>query len=224
MARRPTASSGGRRPAGTGDCQGDNMVVAIRGERVAFGSDAALSTPCLAGNTGFRRDRLRPTHLAGIPRRHGHPVRCRSADVHPSRSEQGFRQAILTRTGGDGVRYLIAEQKTFNDKTQHSAVLNFDGPRHGLASWLAAPGPMGGLSYVSSRAQFAASVITKDPRQMIEELFALVEAQGPKGREEFDRMQRLGGCRFPSGHRGLAGIGSDVRASMARCCRFLPGR
>ena len=58
-------------------------------------------------------------------------------------------KAMLSRLGADGLRYLIAEQKIVQRKTQHSAVLNFDGPRHGLASWLGAPGPMGGLGFVS---------------------------------------------------------------------------
>ena len=126
------------------------------------------------------------------------------------------------RVGGDGLRYLIAEQKTFNDNTQHSAVLNFDGPRHGLASWLAAPGPMGGLGFVSPHAQFAASVITKNPQDIIAELFALAQAHGPDGIAEIGGMQRLPGSISSriSRHR------SDRKArspSMDPCCRFLRG-
>ena len=60
-------------------------------------------------------------------------------------------------------------------------MLNFDGERHGLASWLGAPGPMGGLGFVSPQAQFAASVITKNPQQMIDELFAMAQSKGPEG-------------------------------------------
>jgi hypothetical protein len=55
---------------------------------------------------------------------------------------------------------------------------------------------MGGLSYVSSRAQFAASIITKDPRQMIEEFFSFAEAHGPNARAELDRIQQLAGVDF----------------------------
>jgi hypothetical protein len=66
---------------------------------------------------------------------------------------------------------------------------------------------MGGLSYVSNRAQFAASIITKDPRQMIEELFALAAAQGPSGVAELERMQQLAGVDF---RRDIAGsLGSE---------------
>ena len=65
-------------------------------------------------------------------------------------AKQPSEQAVVSKLGADGLRYLIAEQKTFNDKTQHTAVLSFDGERHGLASWLGAPGPMGGLGFVSS--------------------------------------------------------------------------
>ena len=173
----------------------DDMVVAMRGQRVAFGSNANLINTALAGNTGFAGtafgQRISQAFREGTGILFGVDLQTfLNSEVNAD------DRTILTKAGGDGVRYLIAEQKTFNNKTQHSAVLNFDGPRHGLASWLGAPGPMGGLSYVSSRAQFAASVITKDPKQMIEELFAFVEAQGPNGRAELDRMQQLAGVDF----------------------------
>jgi hypothetical protein len=176
--------------------QGDSMVVAMRGERVAFGSNPKLINTALAGNTGFASTAFGQRISQAF--REGTGILL-GVDLHTFIKKEASKasdQTMLSRTGGDGVRYLIAEQKTFNDKTQHSAVLNFDGTRHGLASWLGAPGPMGGLSYVSSRAQFAASVITKDPRQMIEDLFALVEAQGPKAREEVNRVQQLAGVDF----------------------------
>jgi hypothetical protein len=188
--------------------QGDNMVVAIRGERVAFGSDPKLINTVLAGNTGFAATPF--GQRIGQAFREGTGILF-GVDLQTfiqAEANKASDTAVLTRTGGDGVRYLIAEQETFNNKTQHSAVLNFDGPRHGMASWLGAPGPMGGLSYVSSRAQFAASVITKNPQQMIDELFALIEAQGPKGRQELDRLQGLAGVDLRQDI--AASLGSEV--------------
>ena len=132
------------------------------------------------------------------------------AFVHSKTNQEKDKQ-ISSRVGTDGLRYLIAEQKTFNDNTQHSAVLNFDGPRHGLASWLAEPGPMGGLGFVSPHAQFAASVITKNPQDMIAELFALAQAHGPDGIAKMEEIQRLTGCRSEAGYRGVTRVGSDIR-------------
>jgi hypothetical protein len=142
---------------------GDTMTVAIRGQRVAFGSNAKLINEALAGSTGFAAtpfgQRISQAFREGTGILFG-------VDLQTFIREEASHAkdtTVLNRVGGDGVRYLIAEQKSFNGTTQHSAVLNFAGSRHGLASWLGAPGPMGGLSYVSSRAQFAASIITKDP-------------------------------------------------------------
>ena len=49
-----------------------------------------------------------------------------------------FRDA--NKPGGIGLektKYLIAEQKQVNGKSEYSAVVKFDGPRSGIASWLA---------------------------------------------------------------------------------------
>lgn len=76
-------------------------------------------------------------------------------------------------TGLDNVRFVVAEQKGPLAAPVHTADLAFDGPRHGLASWLAAPAPMGSLEFVSAGASFAASFVTRDPREMLNELSAV---------------------------------------------------
>src|SRR5262249_41192527 len=51
-----------------------------------------------------------------------------------------------------GARYFIAEEKQVNNQMETRASLGFEGPRSGMAAWLAAPGPMGALDYVSPEA------------------------------------------------------------------------
>ncbi|MEO8096222.1 MAG: FecR family protein [Acidobacteriota bacterium] len=72
--------------------------------------------------------------------------------------------------GFDNVRYFVAEQKGSLSAPVNTASLTFNGARHGVASWLAAPGPMGSLEFVSPQATFAASFVMRDPRQFLEEL------------------------------------------------------
>ena len=84
----------------------------------------------------------------------------------------------MTDTAGlDNVRYLMIERKPNLGRTENSASLSFAGARHGLASWLAAPGPMGTLDFVSPDATFAASFVIKNPATLLGELISLAGAQ-----------------------------------------------
>lgn len=173
--------------------QPEELLVSIRGDRVVLGVDPAAVNGAFAGGTGFSAtpfgQRIGQAFQDGTGIVLGIDLQ---AFVHSKTNQEKDKQ-ISSRVGTDGLRYLIAEQRTFNDNTQNSAVLNFDGPRHGLASWLAEPGPMGGLGFVSPHAQFAASVITKNPQDIIAELFALAQAHGPDGIAKIEEIQRLTG-------------------------------
>ncbi len=76
-------------------------------------------------------------------------------------------------SGLDNVRYLMIERKQNLGRTENSASLSFAGARRGLASWLAAPGPMGTLDFVSPDASFAGSFVIKNPGTLFEEVIAL---------------------------------------------------
>ena len=52
------------------------------------------------------------------------------------------------------------------------AALTFSAQRHGLAAWLASPAPMGSLSFVSSGASGAISLVMKEPALLVDDLFA----------------------------------------------------
>jgi FecR protein/Putative zinc-finger/Protein of unknown function (DUF3352) len=173
--------------------QKDELLVAIRGDRVALGVDETLVNSAFGGSTGFAAtafgQRIDQAFREGTSILLG-------VDLHSVIAKEATKpaeQTVVNRLGVDGLRYLIAEQEAFRGKMQHSALLNFDGPRHGIASWLGAPGPMAGLSFVSSSAQFAASVITKDPRLMIEELFALAQSGDGKALAELQKLEQTAG-------------------------------
>jgi len=72
--------------------------------------------------------------------------------------------------GLDNVQYLMIERKQNLGRTENSATLSFSGERHGLASWLAAPGPMGTLDFVSPEASFAGSFVIKNPATLLQEI------------------------------------------------------
>jgi hypothetical protein len=76
--------------------------------------------------------------------------------------------------GMGDVRYLTMEHREVGGKTDNRAALTFASDRQGVASWLAAPASMGSLEFVSSDASMATSVVIKNPRSILEELFQVV--------------------------------------------------
>jgi len=92
--------------------------------------------------------------------------------------------------GVDNLRFVVAESKTYLSMPVNTASMTFSGARHGLASWLASPGPMGSLEYVSPQATFATSFVTRDPRQLLTELLT---AGGPTAMAVMTTIQQNAG-------------------------------
>ena len=74
--------------------------------------------------------------------------------------------------GVDNAKFLVIERKEIAGKTQNIASLSFTEERHGVMSWLAAPSSMSTLDFVSPDAGMAAAAVVKNPRLVVEELFA----------------------------------------------------
>jgi hypothetical protein len=103
--------------------------------------------------------------------------------------------------GVDNLRFVVAESKTSLAMPMNTASFTFSGARHGLASWLATPGPMGSLEYVSPQASLATTFVTRDPRQLLSELLAAV---GPQASDALSTFQQ---------HTGFSPL-DDVAASL----------
>jgi FecR protein/Putative zinc-finger len=79
-------------------------------------------------------------------------------------------QAIGAGKEIGGVRYFIGEEKQINGQMEARASIGFDGPRTGIASWLAAPAPMGTLEYVSPDATIVTAFVVKNPAVILDEI------------------------------------------------------
>lgn len=75
--------------------------------------------------------------------------------------------------GLDNFSFLTLERKQNLGRTEISAALDFSGTRHGLMNWLAAPGPMGTLDFVSPEATFAVSFVILNPAELVQQLGAI---------------------------------------------------
>lgn len=96
--------------------------------------------------------------------------------------------------GIDNVRFLVVERKDNLGRTENSATLSFSGNRHGLMSWLAAPGPMSTLDFVSPEASFATSFVIKNPGTLLSEMVSMFGPNGPGG--AIDKVQQETGVNL----------------------------
>jgi ferric-dicitrate binding protein FerR (iron transport regulator) len=96
---------------------------------------------------------------------------------------------IDTVTGMDGVEYLIAEHREVNGQPQNHLNLQFSGTRQRVASWLGAPAPMGSLDFVSPNASVVVSLLSKDPREIADDLIQMTATDtedGPQSNKNKD--------------------------------------
>ncbi len=89
--------------------------------------------------------------------------------------------AKLHATGMDDLKYLVVERKELLGRSHTEAVLAFAGPRRGIASWLAAPAPMGALDFVSANAQAAFAFLTKSPALVFDDILGIAKGERAAG-------------------------------------------
>jgi hypothetical protein len=98
--------------------------------------------------------------------------------------------AAFRRLGITSLRHFIAEVKEDQGKSYNRAVLTFKPEDHGIVSWLAAPGPMGALQFISPDANVVAAFVVKKPVALVDDLLATLSTVDPKFSENLDQFQR----------------------------------
>ena len=97
----------------------------------------------------------------------------------------------------------------------------FDGPRTGVASWLASPGPAGSAEYVSSDAVLAVSAATRNPREAFEEFTGLLGRVDPKFSQGLAEMESKPGVSVANDI--AAALGTDFTFAIERPTIPIPG-
>src|SRR4029077_15192520 len=82
----------------------------------------------------------------------------------------------LQNSGFSDMKYLIVTRGESGSQGDNRITLEFNGQRRGIASWLAAPAPMGSLDYVSSNAGGAVSFVAKQPALMFDDILRTIGA------------------------------------------------
>lgn len=100
--------------------------------------------------------------------------------IAQSKGDNAKTNGALDRLGVTNLKYFIAEMKEDQGKPFNRAVLSFSDSSHGIASWLAAPGPMGALEFISPDANVVAAFVVKQPAALVDDLLGALNTVDPK--------------------------------------------
>lgn len=88
---------------------------------------------------------------------------------------------VLEQAGLADAEFLVLDSRSSGGETQNRAHLGFRQERRGIASWLAAPAPVGALDFVSPSAHLAVGGVLKEPSAMLDDVLALAAANDSGG-------------------------------------------
>jgi hypothetical protein len=121
-----------------------------------------------------------------------------AADVHqmmairPNSSRAGHPgNKVLENSGMSEIQYLIAEHRELNGQPENHLNLQFAGTRQRVASWLAAPAPMGSLGFVSPNAAVAVAVLSKEPREIADDILNMAELDKAQQKENLSEVESM---------------------------------
>ncbi|HKV40401.1 MAG TPA: FecR domain-containing protein [Blastocatellia bacterium] len=109
-------------------------------------------------------------------------------DAQKSPSGAGEIEAY-TKLGLLSLKHFILNTSETGGQMGASAVLSFNQADRGIPSWLAAPGPMGSLEYISPDANLVAAFVVKNPSAMLDDLIGAVGGIDPSLPQDLNRFQ-----------------------------------
>ena len=110
--------------------------------------------------------------------------------------EAAKRNETYKQLGLMDLKYFVAEQKDVEGKTSSRATVSFKERRTGIASWLAAPGPMGALNFISPDANMVAAFVVREPASLVDELLGYLDTAAPRMRQHLQEHERGHGLKL----------------------------
>jgi hypothetical protein len=151
------------------------MIMLVRQNMLVVGGDATsvqrMSAQLDAGATEFARTDFGQRILNVYSQGTETLVAANIGQILNSTRTQQQESKVLQNSGFNDIKYLIATRGETSHHGDNRITLEFSGPRRGIASWLAAPAPVGSLDYVSANAGVAVSFVAKQPALMFDDLF-----------------------------------------------------
>ena len=117
-----------------------------------------------------------------------------AADVEKIIAEQlredgksGDREAA-SKLGLLNAKYFVAELKEKDGRPSNRATLTFSEKR-GLTSWLASPGPMGALDFISSDASVVAAFVVERPVSLVDDVLGALQTGDPEAYNQLKQFE-----------------------------------
>jgi Protein of unknown function (DUF3352) len=195
----------------------NQLLVLVRSDYVAASPDPATLKQFVAGlnagGGGFAGtpfgQRVAAQYKNGTEILFGANLAQMTSAHRPRDPEQSAHFAL---TGLSDVEYLIAERKGSGAQLQNRAQLTFVNQRRGLASWLAAPAPIGGMDFVSTDAGAVAAFISKNPADMLDDVLNIANSSNTNASANIGHAESELKIQF---HRDLADtLGGEVTLAL----------
>lgn len=84
------------------------------------------------------------------------------------------------------LQHFIVNRQEVEGRADTRAALTFSQQRRGMASWLAAPAPMGALSFISPDANLASAFIVRQPASVLDDMLAI----SPEMAQELEKIKQ----------------------------------
>lgn len=107
-----------------------------------------------------------------------------SNDPNAAKHNETYKQIGLM-----SLKHFVVEQKDVEGKTNSRAMVSFKEQRTGIASWLAAPGPMGALNFISPDANMVAAFVVREPSSLVDELLGYLDTASPRIRQDLKVLE-----------------------------------
>ena len=98
-------------------------------------------------------------------------------------------KSVAQQLGLTNFKYFIAELKEKDGKPYNRAVVTFNESNRGVASWLAAPNPMGALDFISPDASVVAAFVVKKPSLLVDDIFAALSTTDAKFADQLHQFE-----------------------------------
>jgi hypothetical protein len=151
------------------------VLVLVRPDMIALSSSAArlrqINAQLDAGQAGgFAASAFGQRMLASYAGGASLLVGIDLAPIHRA-AEHTSEQA--QRAGFTDMRFVVIERKEAFARSENQVAFEFSRNRRGIPSWMGAPGPIGALEFVSSRASLVSAMVSKSPALMLDDVLGM---------------------------------------------------